>query len=495
MTGIVIVIVVGLIIYFWTKKKKTQQPYVEKKSSIDQSKSVRESDTPRQKFQSKISDIPFPDRINTIIWHIKAINNALETGDLELANLSYAKLIESIRQQNINENGSFENHLQAIRKEYEEFRNLYGLEYPKQFLPPSQRQKTKSATSTQSNPTPKITSNNSKLNKLISELASKSHPEYPLLRKEYAVTSNMPYRDFSDWVIEQLKLKDFNSLFAFVKEFYLDRDDNTGEQALKRNFENFLTKDFKSLFNDIDEQAIFEIQAFFILKHGIDDFNREFWISEDKEAELLCKIMSVYSFSINQNSFEPLIKKANKFLREMKKDNDYWADFKNYKAEELKIENNLEVTTDLITKLKLLSSGERLHFFDFASVHGFKKYWNGSSSYKTRSYGINENESIIKISTLGIFDTVNDIESVPEIASKGELKESAENAGFEIKNSWTMAKIFENLMKTENGQAFLREFVKNRKILAFKDEYVTDLTKTINYQTSIRRTIDLFSMM
>jgi hypothetical protein len=494
MTAIIIVIVVGLIIYFGTKKK-TQQTLADNRSLTNNSTSKIESNPTRQKFQSKISAIPFPDRINAIVWHIKAIDKALENGDLNLANLSYAKLIESIRQQNVNENGSFDDHLQAIRKEYEEFRSLYGLEYPQQFLPPSQRQKTKSATTTQNNPITKITSNNSKLKTLISELASKGHPEYPLLRKEYAVTSNMPYRDFSDWVIEQLKLKDFNSLFAFVKEFYLDRDDNIGEQALKKNFEKFLTKDFKSLFNDIDEQAIFEIQAFFILKHGIDDFNREFWISEDKEAELLCKILSVYSFSINQNSFDPLVKKANKFLREMKKDNDYWEDFKNYKVEELKIENKLEVTTDFITKLKRLSPGERLHFFDFATIYSYRKYWNGDSSYKTRCYGINEIESIDKISTLGIFETVNDIEAVPEIASKGELKESAETAGFEVKKSWTMAKIFENLMKTENGQLFLKEFVKNRKILAFKEEFKADLNKTLNYQTSIRRAIDLITMM
>lgn len=108
-----------------------------------------------------------------------------------------------------------------------------------------------------------------------------------------------------------------------------------------------MTKKFKALFSNIDEQAIFEIQAFFILKRGIDDFNREFWIAEDKEAELLCKILSVYSFEIVPNSFEPLIKKANKFLREMRKDVEFWKDYKNYKIEELQNEYKLETTNGL----------------------------------------------------------------------------------------------------------------------------------------------------
>lgn len=137
---IIIAVVVGLLIYFGTRKK-SEQTFVENKSTPKSSTSGSQINSTRQKFQSKISEIPFPDRINAIVWHINAIDKGLANGDLNLANLSYAKLIESIRQQNVNENGSFEDHLQTIRKEYEEFRNYYGLDYPQQFLPPSERKK------------------------------------------------------------------------------------------------------------------------------------------------------------------------------------------------------------------------------------------------------------------------------------------------------------------------------------------------------------------
>lgn len=114
-------------------------------------------------------------------------------------------------------------------------------------------------------------------------------------------------------------------------------------------------------------------KRFSFSKRGIDDFNREFWIAEDKEAELLCKILSVYSFEIVPNSFEPLIKKANKFLREMRKDVEFWKDYKNYKIEELQNEYKLETTNGLEKKLRQINSGERLHFFDFATVYSYRK--------------------------------------------------------------------------------------------------------------------------
>lgn len=140
MTIIIIIAVVGLLIYFGTRKK-SDQTFIDNRQGSQTSKTSSQTNSTRQKFQSKISDLPFPDRIDAIVWHIKAIDKGLANNDLELANLSYAKLIESIRQQNVTENGTFEDHLQTIRKEYNEFRAYYGLEYPQQFLPPSERKK------------------------------------------------------------------------------------------------------------------------------------------------------------------------------------------------------------------------------------------------------------------------------------------------------------------------------------------------------------------
>lgn len=87
------------------------------------------------RFKSKISRSYFPDRSDAIDWHINTITKGLGEGDLELVNTSYAKLIESIRQQNLSDQGRHDDILKAVREEYQEFRRTYGFDYPKQFLP------------------------------------------------------------------------------------------------------------------------------------------------------------------------------------------------------------------------------------------------------------------------------------------------------------------------------------------------------------------------
>lgn len=102
---------------------------------------LNDEEQSRKKFKSALSTIQFPDRIEAIIWHTKAIEKALGIGDIDLANMSYAKLIESIRQQNENKKGKYDEYLEAVRQEYDHFRNFYKFEYPTHFLPPSQRNK------------------------------------------------------------------------------------------------------------------------------------------------------------------------------------------------------------------------------------------------------------------------------------------------------------------------------------------------------------------
>jgi hypothetical protein len=143
MMPIILILIAVLLIYFGTKRlKKTRSDNEEKNSASSNSTN---SDATNKKFQSQIGNLQFPDRIAAIDWHIIAINKGLANGELDFTNLSYAKLIESIRQQNENESGAFEDFLYAIRTEYDEFRKLHELQYPKHFLPPSERKKTASS--------------------------------------------------------------------------------------------------------------------------------------------------------------------------------------------------------------------------------------------------------------------------------------------------------------------------------------------------------------
>jgi hypothetical protein len=455
--------------------------------------STNKASAPRGNFESRILSKPFPDRLQTIQFHASAIKRGFANGDLALVNLSYAKIIEAVRQQNLKEKGAYEEYLTVARQEYDDFRSVYKFEYPQQFLPPSQW-KPKAGPSLSSNEKIVLVSDNSKLKALIAELGGSGHPEYPLLRREYATESGIKASDFSGWVVEQLRTKDYDSLYAFSKEVYLGRDASF-EDTFKEKFSSFLQKDFGALFNSIEPEAIFEIRAFFILAYGIDDFNREFWIAEGKDGELLAKVLSVYRFSVNKDSCQPLVKKANLFLKEMRKDKliEYWLEFKNYTLEEIKKDYKLDEKTDLAQKLRKLSLGERLFFFDFAHTDG--SYWSGASSYRTRRFGIMERQGVTKMVELGIFRENSVLEAIPEVASKGELKEAAEKSGFEVKKSWTLQKIYENLRKSDKGEEFLMGFLKDKTVVSFNEEFRADLVEILENQERIKRLVDLLAVM
>lgn len=132
---LIIVIIVFVILVFIGRKQE------KKKNSFVKTQPIKEPT--KNSFNSKLSSIKFPDRINAIDWHNEKIQQGLRTGDIELASLSYAKLYESIRQQNVNDNGEFDDILQAVGKEYKGFREYYQVEYPEQFLSPEEREKKK----------------------------------------------------------------------------------------------------------------------------------------------------------------------------------------------------------------------------------------------------------------------------------------------------------------------------------------------------------------
>ncbi|MDY0078167.1 MAG: hypothetical protein RBR87_12935 [Bacteroidales bacterium] len=94
---------------------------------------------------NKSSETEFPDRSDSINFFEKIIAKSIDNGDLETANLNFAKLVESLRQQNINDNSnSSKKDLEETKILYADFRKKYSLEYPEQFLSPAERKKAQS---------------------------------------------------------------------------------------------------------------------------------------------------------------------------------------------------------------------------------------------------------------------------------------------------------------------------------------------------------------
>jgi hypothetical protein len=356
-------------------------------------------------------------------------------------------------------------------------------------------------------------------------------------------------KDNSIWLIEKFRNNEFDLIWEFTKELYGDNENSEGSFAFSEMIENMMSeilpqkiakhyeitlKEANNLYSQLkitneenvkvekswirelfdcfidkninqyidgNKNVIYEIQSFFILSSGLDDKMRGFWIGEGGTSDVLSKILSVHSFSIISDNFEILITKANSFLKEMKKEEKKdgyigpWSEISYFKKKDLKQTYIVNPKTDILEKLKSLGLGERLHFFDFASSNSFQDYWSGKSTAKTRKMGVCESESIKKMVEFKLFDYTNEIESIPSICSKKELKESAENIGFEIKKSWTLQKMYENLLKSDEGLVFLQNLVIKRNGLKFNFFYKEDLNLILAYQDEIKIVSNLLSMI
>ena len=70
MTAIIIIAVVGLLIYLRTKNKNKKK-LPDNKNPNTAFSAVQKST--KQNFKSNLSALPFPDRVEAIVWHMNAI--------------------------------------------------------------------------------------------------------------------------------------------------------------------------------------------------------------------------------------------------------------------------------------------------------------------------------------------------------------------------------------------------------------------------------------
>jgi|WetSurMetagenome_2_1015567.scaffolds.fasta_scaffold210232_1 hypothetical protein len=83
------------------------------------------------------------DRMGSILFFIKTIDECIHRADYITANLNFAKLVEAMRQQNEYLGNVNPELVKDAEKNYAEFRKKYGLEYPIEFLPPETNEVTK----------------------------------------------------------------------------------------------------------------------------------------------------------------------------------------------------------------------------------------------------------------------------------------------------------------------------------------------------------------
>jgi hypothetical protein len=78
---------------------------------------------------------PYPDRTTDMLFLQSVVEKLIEEENYELANLNYAKLMEAMRQQNINLGYALNDVYENSMNLYDSFRLEHGLTYPIEFDP------------------------------------------------------------------------------------------------------------------------------------------------------------------------------------------------------------------------------------------------------------------------------------------------------------------------------------------------------------------------
>jgi hypothetical protein len=91
----------------------------------------------------KLYEIPELVNNSTLKFHLQNLKSAIRNKNINLASLTYAKIIEAVRQENASNDNKYSILLTELKTDYKNFLETFNLEYPENFLSPWERKRIK----------------------------------------------------------------------------------------------------------------------------------------------------------------------------------------------------------------------------------------------------------------------------------------------------------------------------------------------------------------
>lgn len=327
--------------------------------------------------------------------------------------------------------------------------------------------------------------------KLLKELIrNKGNKEYPFLNKNYSVLSRIPCTDFTEWIIKRIEEDDIYAIKLLMHEIvranpgWLEWFDKEIDSILSINFDEFI---------EAEKNAINELKSIYIIlskKGG----GREFLVLED--IDLIVNAMCIYPVKINKEAISNVIVKANKFIKSMKKDKTpAWMNFVSYSKKDIEMSDNNIVENKIAKNLKNLPISARFHFFDTIKLIYLRNKkaisLYGSHFYKTRTFGLDIEESVEILLKSNLFTKDIDYKDLEKAFSKSELISIADSIKVNTKKHWNKEKILNYIIPTDEGKNML-DIAKDKKaIVYFNYKFTEDLKRINNYRNYIKRIYEL----
>jgi hypothetical protein len=249
------------------------------------------------------------------------------------------------------------------------------------------------------NPIASTLSPSNDLQKLVN---GRGHKDFFCLDSKYSPGSRIPAIDFSFWIKSKIQNRDISALKTLMWELVKANPGvsigTNNSSAFKNEWlsviDSIVNVDLSQYICSNSPNAIPEIKTlmFFV---SIQDGLSGFYISSGLPFSI-AKIM--LPWNVTFTNAEPLILRANKFIRKMRKDTPYWKDVPLFKSDDFPSATVSSDGNSFLTTLGSMPLSSRLHFFDICSWTDFgskpaTRPIEEMTTYETRAFGIDAKES------------------------------------------------------------------------------------------------------
>lgn len=237
-----------------------------------------------------------------------------------------------------------------------------------------------------------------------------------------------------------------------------------------------------------------DLKSFLSINFHYNTIDRRFcWTIYDTTGIVLFYSLGIYNYTAG-TQITQLIDKYNFWLKWEKEENISFKE-QEYIYKDSLVFDVYNPQTDLFEKIKTLGLGERFYFlYDYA----YKNYigtWDGSSSYITRSFGINEEDCFNKLKSMELLVEATDLRFVTDKLTKIELLDLAKSNGIELKKSWTKEKMYEYFIQNQIGKDLLKERLSQMGAVCLNKLYELDVVNLLHHIEKNRPIIQLLCVV
>jgi hypothetical protein len=293
-----------------------------------------------------------------------------------------------------------------------------------------------------------IASTSPPLNELQKLVNGRGHKDFFCLDSKYSPGSRVPAIDFSFWIKSKIQNHDIVALKTLLWELVKANPGvsiGTGNSSAFRNewlsvIDSIVNINLSQYISSNSPDAILEIKTLMFFT-SIQDGLSGFFLSSQLPFSI-AKIM--LPWNVIFTNAEPLIFRANKFIRKMRKDTPYWKEVPLFKADDFAsftVSHCIEDTNiPFLTTLGSLPISSRVHFFDICSWTDFgskpaTRPIEEMTTYETRLFGIDAKESSQLLLDANLVQRFKDPQLFLKKMNKEELFAILTKAGVEYKKN------------------------------------------------------------